>query len=121
MDYFGVSSLEDLFNDRDKLKEYLNFQKPDGRLIEPDGGFEIVVDDLKKIKPEVFDPNYEPKTVEVDQEQPQTDTEVKQESKTPSFKSFFSEACWKNYKQVGMKKKNGKEVPNCVSNKNKKK
>jgi hypothetical protein len=22
--------------------------------------------------------------------------------------------CWKNYKQVGMKKKNGKEVPNCV-------
>jgi len=22
--------------------------------------------------------------------------------------------CWKGYKQVGMKKKNGKEVPNCV-------
>ncbi len=22
--------------------------------------------------------------------------------------------CWKNYKQVGMKKKNGKDVPNCV-------
>jgi hypothetical protein len=22
--------------------------------------------------------------------------------------------CWKNYKQIGMKKKNGKEVPNCV-------
>ena len=30
------------------------------------------------------------------------------------------EACWKNYVQVGMKKKNGKEVPNCVPNKNKK-
>lgn len=24
------------------------------------------------------------------------------------------EACWKNYKQIGMKKKNGKQVPNCV-------
>lgn len=25
--------------------------------------------------------------------------------------------CWKRYKMVGMKKKNGKEVPNCVPNK----
>jgi hypothetical protein len=121
MDYFGVSSLNDLLSNRDKLREYLDFQKPDSKLLQPDGGFEIIVDDLKKIKPEVFDPNYKPKTVEVDREQPQTETEVKQESKTPSFKSFFSEACWKNYKQVGMKKKNGKEVPNCVSNKKKKK
>ena len=24
------------------------------------------------------------------------------------------EACWTGYKQVGMKKKNGKNVPNCV-------
>ena len=23
--------------------------------------------------------------------------------------------CWKNYEMVGMKKKDGKEVPNCVS------
>lgn len=22
--------------------------------------------------------------------------------------------CWKGYKQIGMKKKDGKEVPNCV-------
>jgi len=26
----------------------------------------------------------------------------------------IQEACWKGYKQMGMKKKNGKEVPNCV-------
>lgn len=25
-----------------------------------------------------------------------------------------NEACWPNYKQIGMKKKNGKDVPNCV-------
>ena len=35
-----------------------------------------------------------------------------------SFKQFFTEACWKNYKQEGMKKKGkGKKkrmVPNCV-------
>ncbi|MCX7592745.1 MAG: hypothetical protein N2235_03075, partial [Fischerella sp.] len=30
---------------------------------------------------------------------------VKKESKDP---------CWKNYKQIGMKEKNGKKVPNCV-------
>ena len=26
----------------------------------------------------------------------------------------FREACWKGYKQIGMKKKGGKKVPNCV-------
>jgi hypothetical protein len=31
-----------------------------------------------------------------------------------SFKQFFTEACWKNYKKVGMKKKGKKKVPNCV-------
>lgn len=28
--------------------------------------------------------------------------------------------CWKNYEQVGMKKKDGKEVPNCVPKKEEK-
>jgi hypothetical protein len=37
-----------------------------------------------------------------------------------SFKQFFTEACWKNYKQEGMKKKGKKMVPNCVSKKKKK-
>ena len=30
-----------------------------------------------------------------------------------SFKQFC-ESCWKNYKQIGMKKKGKKKVPNCV-------
>ena len=30
-----------------------------------------------------------------------------------SFKEF-SEACWKGYEQIGMKKKGGRKVPNCV-------
>lgn len=39
-----------------------------------------------------------------------------------SFKEFIiaeslDEACWKNYTMVGMKKKDGREVPNCVPKK----
>ena len=33
-----------------------------------------------------------------------------------TFKQFVAEKapCWDGYEQIGMKKKNGKEVPNCV-------
>ena len=35
-----------------------------------------------------------------------------------SFKEYLSEKekdpCWTGYRQLGMKKKNGKEVPNCI-------
>lgn len=38
-----------------------------------------------------------------------------------SIREYFEEArkkpkdpCWKNYRQLGTKKKNGKEVPNCI-------
>ena len=34
-----------------------------------------------------------------------------------NFKDFLNEEenpCWKGYKQLGMKDKNGKEVPNCI-------
>jgi hypothetical protein len=34
-----------------------------------------------------------------------------------SFKEYLKEAedpCWKGYHQLGMKKKGGKEVPNCI-------
>ena len=27
---------------------------------------------------------------------------------------MYGKSCWTGYKQVGMKKKNGKNVPNCV-------
>ena len=30
------------------------------------------------------------------------------------FESINEKACWSGYKQIGMKKKNGKKVPNCV-------
>ena len=34
-----------------------------------------------------------------------------------SFKEYLKESedpCWDGYRQLGMKKKNGKEVPNCI-------
>jgi hypothetical protein len=32
----------------------------------------------------------------------------------PGSNDHLTESCWKGYKQVGMKEKNGKQVPNCV-------
>lgn len=34
---------------------------------------------------------------------------------TPEFKEDDADPCWEGYKQLGMKQKGGKEVPNCVS------
>ena len=33
---------------------------------------------------------------------------------TPEFKEDDADPCWEGYKQLGMKQKGGKEVPNCV-------
>jgi hypothetical protein len=42
---------------------------------------------------------------------------VSKDKRKESKKEWFEEGedpCWKDYKQVGMKKKNGRKVPNCV-------
>jgi hypothetical protein len=44
-------------------------------------------------------------------------TQEMKESKLLSFNEFLAEKkgpCWPGYKQVGLKKKNGRTVPNCV-------
>ena len=38
-------------------------------------------------------------------------------AQTPAPEMPVAEDCWKDYKQLGMKKKNGKTVPNCVPKK----
>ena len=38
-----------------------------------------------------------------------------------TFIKYFTEACWKNYKQEGMKKKGNNRYTNCVPKKKKKK
>jgi len=47
------------------------------------------------------------------------DAKTKTSKHTKKFKQMYgetsmNEACWKGYKQVGMKNKGGKQVPNCV-------
>lgn len=37
--------------------------------------------------------------------------------KPKSTDKSSDDPCWKNYKQAGMKEKNGKQVPNCVPDK----
>jgi hypothetical protein len=44
-------------------------------------------------------------------------TQEMKESKLLSFNEFLAEKkgpCWPGYKQVGLKKKGGRKVPNCV-------
>lgn len=59
-------------------------------------------------------------------QQNQTEQIPQQDNNAPqavreSFLTFIEKTCWKNYKQVGMKKKGNKMVPNCVLKKKKKK
>ena len=42
------------------------------------------------------------------------DMAVKHAEKAATFKEEVDEACWSDYKQVGMKMKGGRKVPNCV-------
>ena len=39
---------------------------------------------------------------------------MKSKGKSKSKKRGLKSACWKGYEAVGMKKKGGKKVPNCV-------
>lgn len=43
---------------------------------------------------------------------------MNEDKKTP-LELLFIEACWKGYKQVGMKKKGNRMIPNCVPKKSK--
>ena len=65
-------------------------------------------DDKKK---EFFD--YVDKNFNSDDEKGK-DGVKKEEVEACSISEADGDPCWKGYKQVGMKKKDGKEVPNCV-------
>ena len=41
-------------------------------------------------------------------------TQSKQKKETTESAEKDSDPCWKDYKQIGMKNKGGKQVPNCV-------
>jgi hypothetical protein len=47
-----------------------------------------------------------------------TTAKTKPSKYTKSFKDMYDEDCWDGYKEVGMKKKGNKMVPNCVAEEN---
>jgi hypothetical protein len=60
---------------------------------------------------------------EVEAEEPEDSAEIESMSKSEDYESDnededkwdnIQKACWSGYKQVGMKEKNGRMVPNCV-------
>ena len=46
------------------------------------------------------------------------DAKTKTSKHTKKFRDMYGEECWDGYKQVGMKKKGGKMVPDCVPEEN---
>jgi hypothetical protein len=62
----------------------------------------------------------ETKGHEVDQEPVSVDMDQFSLNEDGKMESGEKDPCWKGYEMVGKKKKNGKEVPNCVPKKSKK-
>ena len=86
--------------------------------------FEGVVEEIKSMLDEAVNPITETIEVEDDSvEKMDGQTDLKVEEELDTYHSDNEEedkwdnvqkACWTGYKQVGMKDKNGKQVPNCV-------
>ena len=86
--------------------------------------FEGVVEEIKSMLDEAINPITEEIEIEeesVEKMDGQTDLKVEEELDTYHSDNEeedkwdnVQKACWTGYKQVGMKDKNGKQVPNCV-------
>ena len=86
--------------------------------------FEGVVEEIKSMLDEAVNPITEEIEIEeesVEKMDGQTDLKVEEELDTYHSDNEeedkwdnVQKACWTGYKQVGMKDKNGKQVPNCV-------
>jgi len=71
-------------------------------------------DFFKRQKYKKGDTDYKPAPGDKDKETKPSIHTQKYKKMFGEFKKELSDACWKGYKQVGMKDKNGKQVPNCV-------
>jgi len=86
--------------------------------------FERVVEEIKSMLDEAINPITEEIEIEeesVEKMDGQTDLKVEEELNTYHSDNEeedkwdnIQKACWTGFKQVGMKDKNGKQVPNCV-------
>ena len=117
----GVGTREAIAKAKSKFNEDLDAQPQDRDVKKKDGTqpkkyYKNLSKDTKSKRADFFKKNKDNKEAPGDK-----DAKTKPSIHTKKYKKMFGEmkkdlqdACWTGYKQVGMKNKGGKQVPNCV-------
>jgi predicted nucleotidyltransferase len=119
---YGFKAVSNIEEDLDKTPQDKTVAKKPGT--QPKKYYKDLKKGEKKKRADFFKRQKYKKSDDEDDYKPapgDKDAKTKPSKHTLKYKKMFGElrkdlqdACWKGYKQVGMKDKNGKKVPNCV-------
>ena len=109
---YGFEAVSEIKEDLDAQPQDRDVKKKDGT--QPKKYYKNLSKDTKSKRADFFKKNKDNKEAPGDK-----DAKTKPSIHTKKFKQMYGEnsmdeACWTGYKQVGFKKKGGKQVPNCV-------
>ncbi len=109
---YGFTAVDRIEEDLDAQPQDRDVKKKDGT--QPKKYYKNLSKDTKSKRADFFKKNKDNKEAPGDK-----DAKTKPSIHTKKFKQMYGEnsmdeACWTGYKQVGFKKKGGKQVPNCV-------
>ena len=111
---YGFEAVSEIKEDLDAQPQDRDVKKKDGT--QPKKYYKNLSKDTKRKRADFFKKNKDNKEAPGDK-----DAKTKPSIHTKKYKKMFGEmkkdlqdACWTGYKQVGMKNKGGKQVPNCV-------
>ena len=111
---YGFEAVSEIKEDLDAQPQDRDVKKKDGT--QPKKYYKNLSKDTKSKRADFFKKNKDNKEAPGDK-----DAKTKPSIHTQKYKKMFGEmkkdlqdACWTGYKQVGMKNKGGKQVPNCV-------
>ena len=111
---YGFEAVSEIKEDLDAQPQDRDVKKKDGT--QPKKYYKNLSKDTKSKRADFFKKNKDNKEAPGDK-----DAKTKPSIHTRKYKKMFGEmkkdlqdACWTGYKQVGMKNKGGKQVPNCV-------
>ena len=111
---YGFEAVSEIKEDLDAQPQDRDVKKKDGK--QPKKYYKNLSKDTKNKRADFFKKNKDNKEAPGDK-----DAKTKPSIHTKKYKKMFGEmkkdlqdACWTGYKQVGMKNKGGKQVPNCV-------
>ena len=111
---YGFEAVSEIKEDLDAQPQDRDVKKKDGT--QPKKYYKNLSKDTKSKRADFFKKNKDNKEAPGDK-----DAKTKPSIHTKKYKKMFGEmkkdlqdACWTGYKQVGMKNKGGKQVPNCV-------